>query len=229
MYFSYKRFFSKDVPKNEVGDVELVTAPRFFGIAFNPLNTYYVYRRGAKAKSLLAVLLEVNNTFGERHIYLCDARNELNNSLPGYHAAFSLKRAFHVSPFNNRTGIYEANIMNPAIANKMGVLLVIKSYHESVVVQPNIADIDDSNKTQPKKHLTAGVSGSAVPLNIASLTYLFFVYPGSLLLTSLRIMFEAYKLAYHKKLPVYQRPNPYRSGSSEGMTIVRKKPDNFQR
>jgi DUF1365 family protein len=48
--------------------VSLLTLPRVLGFGFNPVS-FWFYRDEAGA--LRAVLAEVNNTFGERHCYLC--------------------------------------------------------------------------------------------------------------------------------------------------------------
>ena len=45
----------------------LITSPRYFGYAFNPVNFYL----RIKDETLLAAVAEVNNTFGDRHIYPC--------------------------------------------------------------------------------------------------------------------------------------------------------------
>src|ERR1700760_352828 len=50
------------------GAVRLMTMPRIFGYAFNPVNFWFCLDRDG---GLRAVLVEVNNTFGERHCYLC--------------------------------------------------------------------------------------------------------------------------------------------------------------
>ena len=45
-----------------------MTMPRILGYAFNPVSFWFCFDAG---KGLRAVLAEVNNTFGERHCYLC--------------------------------------------------------------------------------------------------------------------------------------------------------------
>ncbi|KAJ3299401.1 hypothetical protein HDU76_006313, partial [Blyttiomyces sp. JEL0837] len=205
-----------NVPRSEVGEVELVTSPRFFGVAFNPLNTYYIFAKGSNSGSLRAVLLEVNNTFGERHLYICDKRNEIVNRhvKAGYEASFNVKRAFHVSPFNNRTGHYEAHVSNPATKNSMDVLLVMKDYKPNLPSpSSDSASTATTTSSSPtiEKHFKAREYGTAFPVSNG------------------RILVEARKLAYSRGLPVYQRPNPYRVVSREnGGTILRKRMDKFQ-
>ncbi len=68
--------------------VRLVTMPRIFGYAFNPISIYYCSRAD---DTLAAVLYEVHNTFGERHSYLFAVSDP-----PQRHRS---NKAFHVSPF----------------------------------------------------------------------------------------------------------------------------------
>ena len=82
------------------GEVVLVTMPRIFGYAFNPVNFWLCKDLGG---ALRAVLAEVNNTFGERHCYLCfheDRRViEAGDTL-------AARKLFHVSPFLETKGDY---------------------------------------------------------------------------------------------------------------------------
>ena len=50
------------------GDITLVTMPRILGFVFNPVSFWMCFDR---AGALRAVIAEVNNTFGERHFYVC--------------------------------------------------------------------------------------------------------------------------------------------------------------
>ena len=51
----------------------LVTAPRFLGYAFNPVSFWYLY---SEKMNLKAMILEVNNTFDERRLYLLRQTSE---------------------------------------------------------------------------------------------------------------------------------------------------------
>ena len=54
-----------------IGEVELQTFPRVLGYVFNPVSFWYCHNT---AGELIAILAEVNNTFGERHCYLLQGR-----------------------------------------------------------------------------------------------------------------------------------------------------------
>lgn len=75
------------------GPIALLTMPRIFGYAFNPLSVYFCERPGG---GLQAVLYEVHNTFGQRHSYLigvddADATSE--------RIVQRCTKNFYVSPF----------------------------------------------------------------------------------------------------------------------------------
>jgi len=82
------------------GEIILQTFPRLFGYVFNPVSFWYCHDR---AGALIAVLAEVNNTFGGTHAYL------LHN--PGGAPLrdgqeLRADKEFHVSPFNEIVGGY---------------------------------------------------------------------------------------------------------------------------
>lgn len=76
-----------------------LTQPRFLGHWFTPVSFWMLLRGDA----LVAAIAEVNNTFGQRHSYLC--------SLPGGAAIgasdeIRADKVFHVSPFQDVAGEY---------------------------------------------------------------------------------------------------------------------------
>ena len=79
------------------GEVWLHCIPRMYGLAFKPVSFWYAHRADG---ALAAIVVEVNNTFGERHCYL----------LGGAHLAFGralrARKVFHVSPFFETRGDY---------------------------------------------------------------------------------------------------------------------------
>jgi DUF1365 family protein len=82
------------------GEIVLQTCPRVFGYVFNPVSFWFCYDR---SRSLIAVLAEVNNTFGGTHSYLL--HND-GRPLPERQEIRADKR-FHVSPFCTVTGHYD--------------------------------------------------------------------------------------------------------------------------
>jgi DUF1365 family protein len=71
--------------------ITLLTMPRILGLGFNPLSLYFCY--GADDR-LQTVIYEVNNTFGQRHCYVCPVA-------PGEAAPLhqGSEKLFYVSPF----------------------------------------------------------------------------------------------------------------------------------
>jgi DUF1365 family protein len=82
------------------GDIFLQTMPRLFGYAFNPISIWYCHNRQGQ---LVAVLTEVNNTFGEHHLYLLRTHDDA--PIRGNSTLISTKM-MHVSPFCEVKGSY---------------------------------------------------------------------------------------------------------------------------
>ena len=82
------------------GEIVLLTLPRLLGYAFNPVSFWFCFDRN---KQLRAVLAEVNNTFGERHCYLCfhETHEPITKT-----ARLIVRKIFHVSPFMDVKGSY---------------------------------------------------------------------------------------------------------------------------
>jgi DUF1365 family protein len=82
------------------GEVWLHCYPRVLGYTFKPVSFWYCHRTDG---SLRAIVVEVNNTFGERHCYLLDA--------PRYGVELRARKVFHVSPFCKVEGDYRFRFM----------------------------------------------------------------------------------------------------------------------
>ena len=94
------------------GPVRLLTHPRILGYTFNPVSFFYCF---APDGHLAAVVAEVNNTYGERHVYV----------LPGDTTAQVHKKEFHVSPFFGLEGSYRFEVGPPGEALRVGVALTV--------------------------------------------------------------------------------------------------------
>ncbi len=77
----------------------LLTQPRWFGTVFNPVSFWLA----VDGDALVAVIAEVNNTFGDRHSYLC-AKPGFAPIRPG--EVMTASKVFHVSPFQDVAGRY---------------------------------------------------------------------------------------------------------------------------
>lgn len=79
------------------GEIWLQTLPRMLGYAFKPVSFWFAVCPNGR---LTAVLVEVNNTFGERHCYLLQS-DEL-----AWGVEVKATKCFHVSPFCEDRGEY---------------------------------------------------------------------------------------------------------------------------
>jgi hypothetical protein len=82
------------------GEIVLVTIPRILGFAFNPVSFWLSFDRASRLRTVVA---EVNNTFGERHFYVCRHRDH-RPITP--HDRIAAEKVFHVSPFMKVEGHY---------------------------------------------------------------------------------------------------------------------------
>lgn len=164
-----------------LGQVIMVTAARFFNYIFNPASFFYCYDNEGL---LLCIVVQVRNTFGEMHLYLLDLQN--TEKVEGQ-LRFRADKQFHVSPFFPRQGHYEFRLTEPgdAIDNTL-------NYH----LNDQLA-------------LIARIYGHGKPLTKTSLSRMIFAHPLCASLTMPRILWQAAKLYWQKRLPVYHKPVPH--------------------
>ena len=98
--------------------VGLLCYPRMFGYAFNPLSVYFCRR--AADDSLIAILYEVHNTFGERHCYLIPAPANGDRTVRQ-----SCAKKLYVSPFIDMAATYHFRISPPAAQPAAGDRLAV--------------------------------------------------------------------------------------------------------
>ena len=89
--------------KEQVSDIFLLTHPRIFGYAFNPVSFWFCLHQNRQP---IVILAEVNNTFGEHHCYLLFNQNLQPINKDQY---LSVNKHFHVSPFFFVEGKYLFN------------------------------------------------------------------------------------------------------------------------
>ena len=143
------------------GEVWLHCYPRVFGYTFKPVSFWYCH---AADNSLRAVVVEVNNTFGERHCYLLDK--------PTFGAEQRASKVFHVSPFNHVEGNYRFRFVTTA--------------------NSTLARVDYDDATGPL--LETSVSGQLETLNYKSIRKAVWRYPAMTFGIMARIHWQALKL-----------------------------------
>ncbi|MDT8440477.1 MAG: DUF1365 family protein [Desulfuromonadales bacterium] len=158
--------------------VMLVTAARYFNYVFNPISFFYCHDDDGR---LACVLAQVNNTFGEMHLYLLPSAGEDQAAVQA-----ETGKQFHVSPFFPRRGRYEFRL------------------------SPVGEQIDNSIRYFPDDQLAliARIRGTGRPLTPASLASTLLAHPFRASLTMPRILWQAARLYWQRRLPVYQRPVP---------------------
>ena len=93
------------------GRVLMLAHARVLGHVFNPLTVFWCH---AADGTLAAVMAEVHNTFGERHVYLLR---------PDPQGRATAAKDFYVSPFLPVTGQYRMRLPEPADSLRLAVTL----------------------------------------------------------------------------------------------------------
>lgn len=161
------------------GRIILVTALRWFGRVFNPVSFYLIQDTNDELQGMIA---EVNNTFGDRHIYPVPMKkSEAPQLSDGKHT-----KEFHVSPFNNMDGDYRFTCRRDGTQLYIGVDL----YREG------------------KKVIETWIEGEGRPLTQSEICRERRRHPFRAWLTMPRIIWQAMFLKFKHKLPVFKRPEP---------------------
>jgi hypothetical protein len=158
------------------GEIWSHTYPRMLGYAFKPVSFWYCHRVDG---SLRAIVVEVNNTFGERHCYLLDE--------PRYGVEIQAEKCFHVSPFCRVEGQYRFRFM--------------RTDHHG---QPRtVVRVDHDDEVGPL--LNTSVSGVLEPITPTVLQRALWRYPAMTLMVMARIHWQALKL-WLKRVRLVSKP-----------------------
>ncbi|PWY73130.1 hypothetical protein BO94DRAFT_475329 [Aspergillus sclerotioniger CBS 115572] len=188
--------------------VYLLTAPKVLGHVFNPVSFWYLY---SVSRTLAAVILEVNNNFGERHMYLLKASG-MSGGASGAdpvdppcprtsnHFTSIWPKDFHVSPFNPREGMsYALTTADPLLAGPEG----------TQPIDSRIVLVASDRRVQ----LIATIRATGPAIRPAALStsqryQLIFSWGWVGALTEPRIFFQAARLHLQRKLRVWSLPVP---------------------
>ena len=160
------------------GEVWLQTYPRVLGYVFKPVSFWFCERVDG---SLAAIVVEVNNTFGERHCYLLAGENL------GYGRDLRARKVFHVSPFSQVTGGYRLRFLRSGDGERC-VARIDHEDAEGAVLQTSL-------------------SGRMPPLTPASALAAFFGMPMMTLGVIARIHWQALRV-WLKRVPYVKKPAP---------------------
>ncbi len=97
--------------------VTLITNLRVLGYVFNPASFFLCRDR---AGALRVVVVEVHNTYGERHLYTLRA-TEPAAQQPGGRLDASMDKDFYVSPFIEMVGRYSVHVRDDAAGLRIAI------------------------------------------------------------------------------------------------------------
>mgnify|MGYP006286118551 CR=1 FL=1 len=160
------------------GEIWLHCYPRVLGYAFKPVSFWHCHSPDG---SLRAIVVEVNNTFGERHCYVLD-RPRLGQTL-------CADKHFHVSPFCEVKGQYRFRFMRTLTRDPERMVVRIEHCDELGLL------------------LQTSVSGQLEPMTPESLRRAVCRFPLLSLGVMARIHWQALRL-WLKRVPFFTKPNP---------------------
>ncbi|HET7276480.1 MAG TPA: DUF1365 domain-containing protein [Dermatophilaceae bacterium] len=96
------------------GRVLMLAGARVLGVVFNPITVFWCFRREGGREALACVVVEVHNTYGERHAYLVH---------PDATGRTQVGKELYVSPFNDLSGTYDLLLPQPGERLRLSVTL----------------------------------------------------------------------------------------------------------
>ncbi len=174
-----------------LASVVMITSARYLNYVFNPVSFYYCF---SNENQLIAIVAEVNNTFGERHPYVLTENTSASNQ---WFASYQATKVFHVSPFNTIEGYYQFYFSAPGDRLEIRIELV----------------------QQGKKIMEAILRAHGIPMTGGNHLTTLIKHPFAPHLSVPRIYSHAFKLFFHKKLSFNEKPVPVNP-----MTLTKQKP-----
>jgi uncharacterized protein len=161
-----------------VGRITMYTMPRVCGYVFNPVSFYFCH---APDETLVALVAEVHNTFGEGHHYVM--RPERQPDDRGESAVFRATKVFTVSPFLEVSGAYEVSV----VERDDGLSLLVQLEQGGELM------------------FTATMAGRTVPMNSRMLAGTLLRLPFLAATVMLRIHWQALQLFVVRRIRVFPR------------------------
>lgn len=171
-------YVERTLAENAIGDaigrITLLCMPRILGYVFNPLSIYFCYRPDG---TLVALLYEVRNTFGQMHSYLMPVTEQT----PLVHQRCA--KAFYVSPFLDMNMTYDFRVARPAA--RVSAVVAARDRQGPVLI--------------------ASLAGTRRPLSDRALALVFLTHPLLTFKVIGAIHWEALKI-WWKGMRLYPRP-----------------------
>lgn len=163
------------------GEIWLQCFPRVFGYVFNPVSFWFCHRADGQ---LRAIVVEVCNTFGEKHIYLLETGGAMT-----YGQELFAKKIFHVSPFCAVQGQYRFRFMQAQHGDQA----------------QHVARIEYDDDAGPL--LLTSISGQEHTITRKTVARVLLRYPLMTLGVVARIHLQAFYL-WVKRVPFFSKPVP---------------------
>jgi len=167
------------------GEIWLQCFPRVLGYVFNPVSFWFCHHIDG---SLRAIVCEVRNTFGEKHIYLLAHGESMKNG-----EELKAKKLFHVSPFCPVEGGYRFRFLQQTQSNS------------GATTHHHVANIDYDDAVGPL--LLTSIIGTECALNDRKILSLMLSYPLMTMGVVARIHIQALRL-FIKRVPFFSKPLP---------------------
>lgn len=167
------------------GEIWLQCFPRVLGYVFNPVSFWFCHRNDG---SLRAIVCEVCNTFGEKHLYLLEHGDTLENGQELY-----ARKIFHVSPFCQVSGTYRFRFLQHQQT-------ISTSTHKRHIARIDYAD-------EQGIVLMTSISGLEQDMTDQRIWQVMFRYPLMTIAVVFRIHFQALRL-WLKRVPFFSKPTP---------------------
>jgi uncharacterized protein len=127
------------------GRVLMAANARAFGYCFNPISVHWCFDRQQR---LAGVIMEVHNTYGDRHVYLVH---------PDEHGRARVDKDLYVSPFHGTDGWYDVRVPVPGDDLRVAIAL-----HTDDGATFNASLAGRRTEISPRRAAPAALRGSAL-------------------------------------------------------------------
>ncbi|KAJ6256255.1 hypothetical protein Dda_9090 [Drechslerella dactyloides] len=173
--------------------IYVVTAPSFVCWSFNPVTYYYIYDEDME---LAYTILEVKNTFQESHAYLLPRKGSKTNEKENerYLYTHTFRKDFHISPFNQRTGAYRVDVLDPVQKGRFDM---------------KVSLLEDSGKRRMTVHTKSrGESLDILAATWVDVVRMVFMWALCGFLVVPRTFKECWRIFKSRNTEIYERPEP---------------------